>query len=150
MAKNERVILLVEDNDNDASLTLQSLRDSHVVNPVVVVRDGQEALDYLFGTGGYADRNPEETPALVLLDLNLPKIPGMEVLRRLREDPRTSLARVVLLTSSREEEDMLAGYQLGANSYVCKPVAFDQFAEAARRLGLYWLVINESLPEASS
>lgn len=140
---NEGVILLVEDNPDDEMLTLHALETNKVGNPVVVARNGVEALDYLFGTGAYQGRNPEDSPALVLLDIKLPKVDGLEVLRRIRADPRTRLLPVVLLTSSNEEEDRLRGYSLGANSYVRKPVDFDEFIRAAGQLGLYWLLLNE-------
>lgn len=142
------VLLLVEDNPNDEELALFALQENNISNPVVVARDGEEALDYLFGTGTFDGRDPRIIPALVLLDLKLPKVDGLEVLRQLRSDPRTKLAPVVILTSSREEEDRLASYSLGANSYVRKPVDFGQFARAVKQLGLYWLVLNEPPPEA--
>jgi two-component system, response regulator len=141
-----RTILLVEDNPDDEALTLRAFRKSNIVNEVVVVRDGAEALDYLFAAGKHSGRQVAELPAVVLLDLKLPKIDGMEVLRRLRADERTKLARVVILTSSREEQDVANGYEHGANSYICKPVNFEQFADAVREIGLYWLVMNEPVP----
>ncbi len=140
------IILLVEDNPDDVELTLLSLKKHNISNEVVVVRDGAEALDYLFTTGAYADRDRSIMPAVTLLDLKLPKIDGLEVLRRLRADERTRLLPVVILTSSKEEQDMVNGYKFGANSYVRKPVDFTQFVEAVRRLGLYWLVTNEPPP----
>ncbi len=143
----ERTILLVEDNPDDVELTLRALRQYNVSNEISVVRDGVEALDYLFATGAYSDRDNVALPAVVLLDLKLPKIDGLEVLRRLRADERTKLLPVVILTSSREEKDIINGYKFGANSYVQKPVDFNQFIEAARQLGLYWLVINEPPPK---
>jgi two-component system, response regulator len=143
MASDESVILLVEDNADDEALTLRALRRANVRNEVVVTRDGVEALDYLFGTGPHAGRDPSVLPQVVLLDLKLPRVDGLEVLRRLRADDRTKLLPVVILTSSNEEEDRMAGYRLGANSYVRKPVDFGQFAEAVRQLGLYWLLLNE-------
>jgi len=140
---SDRVILLVEDNSSDEELTLLALEKANVANPVVVARDGAEALDYLFATGPYAGRDAAEEPQVVLLDLNLPKVGGLEVLRRIRAAERTRLIPVVILTSSREEKDLVAGYASGANSYVVKPVDFTQFAEAVRQLGLYWLLLNE-------
>ncbi len=142
----ERFILLVEDNPDDVDLTLRSLRKHNVQNEVVVVRDGVEALDYIFTTGAYASRDPATKPAVVLLDLKLPKIDGLEVLRRIRADERTETLPVVILTSSKEEQDMVNGYKLGANSYVQKPVDFVQFSEAVKQLGLYWLLLNEPPP----
>jgi two-component system response regulator len=135
-------ILLVEDNPDDEALTLRALRKNNIRNEVVVAHDGAEALDYLFGTGSYAGRETA-TPQVVLLDLKLPKIDGLEVLRRIRADTARALLPVVILTSSKEEQDLASGYRLGCNSYVRKPVDFEQFIEAARQLGLYWLVLNE-------
>jgi two-component system response regulator len=143
---NNHVILLVEDNPDDEALTLRALQKNNITNEVVVARDGVQALDYVFGTGAYAGRDTSFSPQIILLDLKLPKIDGIEVLRRLRGDPRTKLTPVVILTSSNEERDLLAGYGFGANSYVRKPVDFDQFAEAVRYLGLYWLVLNQPPP----
>lgn len=143
---NDKTILLVEDNPDDEALTLHALGTNKIGNPVIVARNGVEALDYLFGTGAYAGRDPRDWPAVVLLDLKLPKIDGLEVLRRIRADERTRLLPVVLLTSSNEDEDRLKGYALGANSYVRKPVDFDEFVRAAGQLGLYWLLLNESPP----
>jgi len=140
-------ILLVEDNPDDVKLTLRAFKHHNLGNDIVVVTDGVEALDYLFGTGRFAERDLSHAPAVVFLDLKLPKLDGLEVLRRLRADPRTALQPVVILTSSNEEQDMIAGYQLGVNSYVRKPVDFDQFIEAARQLGLYWLLLNEAPPK---
>ena len=140
----ERNILLVEDNPDDEALTLRALRKNHIANTVVVCRDGAEALDYLFGRGAYAERNARDTPQVVLLDLKLPKMDGLEVLRNIRADARTSMVPVVILTSSREDEDIARSYQLGANSYVRKPVDFVEFSEAARQLGMYWLLLNQS------
>ncbi len=136
------MILLVEDNASDEALTLRALRKSGVLNEVSVVRDGPAALDFLFCRGAYASRDPAEVPQLVLLDLNLPKLSGLDVLKELRADERTKRLPVVILTSSSEDKDLLAGYGLGANSYVVKPVNFDQFSAAVRQLGLYWLVVN--------
>jgi two-component system, response regulator len=141
-----KVILLVEDNASDEKLTLLAFKKSGVSNEVTVVRDGAAALDYLFATGAYASRNASELPAVVLLDLNLPKIDGLEVLRRVRADERTRFLPVVVLTASKEEEDVLRSYALGANAYVRKPVAFVEFVEAAKTLGLFWLLMNEPAP----
>lgn len=143
---NNKTILLVEDNPDDETLTLRAFRKANIVNEVVVARDGAEALDYLFGTGKYAGRDPRERPAVILLDLKLPKIDGIEVLRRLRADDRTRLTHVVIITTSREEQDVIRGYELGANSYICKPVNFEEFAKVAQQIGLYWLVLNEPVP----
>lgn len=137
-----KVILLVEDNPDDVKLTLRAFHKNNMKNDVVVAPDGVEALDYLFGTGKYEGQNPP-LPEVILLDLKLPRLDGLEVLRRIRGDKRTELLPVVILTSSSEQEDMIQGYKLGANSYVRKPVDFAQFLEAARQLGLYWLVLNQ-------
>ena len=145
----ERLILLVEDNDDDVQLTLRALRLHRIANSVKVVDDGAEALDFLFCRGAYADRLPDELPQLVLLDLKLPKVPGLDVLKKLREDPRTRRLPVVILTSSNVESDLAMSYDLGANSYIRKPVDFTQFMEAVEHLGLYWLVLNEVPPPAS-
>lgn len=142
----EKTILLVEDNLDDVSLTKRALQKANIVNKLVVAEDGVEALDYLFCTGRHAGRNPCELPQVVLLDLKLPKIDGMEVLKKIRANSKTNLLPVVILTSSKEERDLTEGYSLGANSYIRKPVNFNQFAEAVRQLGLYWLVLNESPP----
>jgi CheY-like chemotaxis protein len=139
----EKIILLVEDNPDDVELTRRALSKSHIANRLVVARDGVEALDYLFATGAWAGRGPEDDPTVVLLDLKLPRIDGLELLRRLRSDPRTKLLPVVILTSSVEERDLIRGYELGCNSYIHKPVDFLQFAEAAQHLGLYWLLLNQ-------
>ncbi len=139
-------ILLVEDNQDDEALTLRALKKNNIVNDVVVARDGVEALDYLFGTGAHSGRDLGVMPQLVLLDLNLPRIGGLDVLRRLRADERTKLLAVVVLTSSKEDEDLIRSYSLGANSYVRKPVDFAQFSEAVKMLGLYWLLLNEAPP----
>jgi CheY-like chemotaxis protein len=141
-----KIILLVEDNPDDEALTRRALKKNNILNEVVVVRDGAAALDYLFATGAYAGRDLSVWPTVVLLDLQLPKLDGLEVLRRLRADERTRLLPVVILTSSKEEQDVINGYRLGANSYVQKPVEFDQFSEAVRQLGLYWLLLNELPP----
>jgi len=145
--KTNRNILLVEDNPDDVELTLRALKQYNIRNEITVVRDGAEALDYLFATGVYSDRDTTTMPAVVILDLKLPKVNGLEVLQRMRADERTQLVPVVILTSSKEEQDMINGYKFGANSYVQKPVDFTQFVEAARQLGLYWLVINEPPPQ---
>lgn len=144
MAANS--ILLVEDNPDDEALTLRAFRKNNVTNEVVVARDGAEALDYLFGSGAYANRDVTLLPQIVILDLKLPKIDGLEVLRRMRAAPQTKLLPVVILTSSNEERDLLEGYGLGANSYVRKPVDFAEFLDAVRQLGLYWLLLNERPP----
>ena len=141
-----KMILLVEDNQDDEELALLAFRKSNVANEVVVARDGAEALDYLFGTGAYAGRDTHVLPQVVLLDLKLPKIDGLEVLKRLRDNPRTKRLPVVVLTSSREDQDLIESYNLGANSYVRKPVDFARFAEAVRQLQMYWLVLNEAPP----
>ncbi len=143
---SDRVILLVEDNDNDEVLTLRALKKSNILNRIVVARDGAEALDYLFSRGAYANRPAADVPQVILLDLKLPKVDGLDVLRAIRADERTKLLPVVVLTSSVEEQDVIRSYGLGANSYVRKPVDFNQFVEAVRQLGLYWLVINQPVP----
>ena len=139
-----KVILLVEDNPDDEALTLRALKKNDIRNKVVVARDGAQALEYLFGTGERKERDPEVLPELVLLDLKLPRVDGLEVLRRIRADERTRLLPVVILTSSKEQRDLVEGYGYGANSYIRKPVDFGQFVEAVRQLGLYWLVLNET------
>ena len=139
----ERRILLVEDRQDDIDLTLRSLKENKITNKVDVARDGAEALDYIFATGAYSDRNIEDLPSVVLLDIKLPKVDGMEVLRRIREDKRTKTLPVVILTSSKEEKDLINGYAIGCNSYVRKPVEFEEFSKAIRDLGLYWLLLNE-------
>ena len=143
---SQRMILLVEDNPDDEALTRRALAKNKIQNEVLVAHDGAEALDFLFGTGAHAGQ--AITPEVVLLDLKLPKLDGLEVLRRIRADQRTRLLPVVILTSSREERDVISGYGLGANSYIRKPVDFGQFVEAVRQLGLYWLVLNEPPPPA--
>lgn len=142
----DKIIFLVEDNPDDEKLTVRALKKNNIVNDVVIARDGVEALEYLFGTGAHAGRDVSALPALVLLDLKLPKLDGHEVLRQLRADVRTRRLPVVVLTSSKEEQDLIASYDQGANSYVRKPVDFTQFTEAVRQLGLYWLVLNETPP----
>ncbi|AKU97196.1 Response regulator [Labilithrix luteola] len=137
------MILLVEDNEDDEVLTLRALRKNNIANDVVVARDGEEALDYLFGTGAHAGRDASIVPQIILLDLNLPRLSGLDVLRRIRADERTKLLPVVVLTSSKEDEDIVNSYSLGANSYVRKPVDFAQFSEAVKTLGLFWLLLNE-------
>lgn len=145
MTRN-RIILLVEDNPNDVELTLRAFRKSNLASEIVVVDDGEQAVQYLFTTGPYADRDPAIMPDVVLLDMKLPKLDGLGVLRRMRTDERTRRLPVVMLTSSREEGDVIASYDLGANSFVRKPVDFVQFVDAARQLGLYWLFMNEPPP----
>ena len=145
--KKDKTILLVEDNPDDVELTLRALKQHNIKNEITVVRDGAEALDYLFGTGNYSNRDMTTAPALVILDLKLPKVDGLGVLKRMRADERTKLFPVVILTSSKEEKDIINGYKLGANSYIQKPVNFDRFVEAVKQLGLYWLVINEPPPQ---
>jgi len=142
----KKIILLVEDNPDDELLAIRALKKNNIMNEVVVTRDGTEALDYLFGAGAYAGRDMSVMPQIILLDLKLPKVDGLEVLRRIRNDERTKLLPVVVLTSSSEERDLTESYSLGANSYIRKPVNFAQFTEAIRQLGLYWLVLNESPP----
>jgi len=143
----EKMVLLVEDNPDDEALTMRALKQSKLANEIVVTRDGSEALDYLFGTGAYEGRDLTHMPTVILLDLKLPKVNGLEVLQRLREDARTKLIPVVVLTSSSEDEDMMQSYQLGANSYVRKPVIFGKFADAVSQLGLYWMLLNQPPPK---
>lgn len=143
---NNNKILLIEDNPDDEMLTLRALKKNNIANEVVVVRDGAEALNYLFAEGNYKSRDVRDQPQVILLDLNLPKIDGLEVLKRIREDDRTKRLAVVILTTSNEDHDVIASYDLGANSYIRKPVDFDQFMEAVRQLGLYWLVLNVNAP----
>jgi CheY-like chemotaxis protein len=142
----QKIILLVEDNPDDELLAVRALRKNNIGNEIVVTRDGVEALDYLFGTGEYTGRDLNIMPQIILLDLKLPKIDGLEVLKRIRADERTMLLPVAILTSSKDEKDLISGYTLGANSYIRKPGDFDQFSEAVRQLGLYWLVLNETPP----
>jgi two-component system, response regulator len=143
---NEKTILLVEDNEDDEELTTRALRQAKVANDIVVARDGREALDVLFCEGPHARRDPTQMPALILLDLKLPKLSGLEVLQKIRADERTRLIPTVVLTSSSEDEDMLRSYQHGANSYVRKPVEFKSFASAVSQLGVYWMLLNEPVP----
>ncbi len=146
MSDTHKIILLVEDNPDDEALTLRALKKNNIYNEVMVAHDGVEALDYLFGTGQYTGRDIVDQPQLILLDLKLPKIDGLEVLRRLRDNNQTKTLPVVILTTSNEERDILSSYTLGANSYIRKPVDFEQFMEAVRQLGLYWLVLNTPPP----
>jgi two-component system response regulator len=141
-----KVILLIEDNDSDELLTVRALRKHNIANEIAIVRDGAEALDFLFARGEHADRDPHDLPTVALLDLNLPKIGGLDVLRAIREDDRTKYLPVVVLTSSAEDEDVLRSYNLGANAYVRKPVEAAEFAEAINALGLFWLVVNNPPP----
>lgn len=142
----EKIILLVEDEPDDEALTLRALKKSNIKNKVVVAHDGVEALDYLWGRGEYAGRDTNAMPQVILLDLKLPKMDGLELLRHIRSDKRTKLLPVVIMTSSKEEKDIINGYSLGANSYIRKPVDFEKFGEAVRQLGLYWLLLNEAPP----
>jgi len=144
-----KTILLVEDNPDDVELTLRAFQRNNIGNEVIVASDGEEALDYVFATGKFADRDPDATPTLILLDLKLPKVMGLDVLRKIRADERTRRLPVVVLTSSNEDRDIVTSYDLGANSFVRKPVDFAQFMDAARQLGLYWLVLNEP-PDSST
>lgn len=146
MSEIKKKILLVEDNPDDVELTLRALKKNNITNEIVVARDGVEALDYLDGTGVYKGRDTGDMPTVVLLDLKLPKIDGIEVLRRIRSDQKKKLMPVVILTSSKEENDLLNGYKLGANSYIRKPVDFNQFVDAVKQLGMYWLLLNEPPP----
>jgi two-component system response regulator len=146
MNSDKLEILLVEDNQDDMDLAIHSLRRENLANHIIAVRDGEEALDFLFCRGAFAERSFEHPPKLVLLDLKLPKVDGMEVLKQVKSDPRTKSIPVVILTSSKEERDLVSGYKLGANSYIQKPVDFDQFRETVKSVGLYWLVINQPAP----
>jgi two-component system response regulator len=150
MNDESKVILLVEDNPDDAALTLRALKRSHLMNPITVARDGVEALDFLFARDAYADRASQPLPTLVILDLKLPRLDGLGVLKAIRANERTRFLPVVILTSSKEEQDLISGYTLGANSYVRKPVDFAEFLEAAKVLGIYWLMINQIPPERAS
>ncbi len=143
MEKNAYEILLVEDNPQDAELTLRALKKHNISNRILVVKDGAEALDFIFGTGKYSGRDIAKHPKVILLDLKLPKINGLEVLRKIKSDERTRVTPVVILTSSKEERDIVEGYRLGVNSYIVKPVEFEEFAKAVTDLGLYWLLINQ-------
>ena len=145
---NSKKILLVEDNPDDVELTLRAFKKQNIMNEVIVRRDGVEALDFFFGKDGVAGKGNIGLPSVILLDLNLPKIDGLEVLKKLRANERTKLIPIVILTSSKEQKDLVNGYKLGCNSYIRKPVDFNQFAEAIKQLGLYWLVLNEALPES--
>ena len=147
MSDANKVILLVEDNPDDVELTLRAFKRSHLMNPIVVARDGIEALDFLFARGPHAEHANAPLPTLAILDLKLPKLDGLGVLKAIRADQRTALLPVVILTSSKEEQDMISGYSLGANSYVRKPVDFTEFLEAVKVLGIYWLMINETPPQ---
>jgi len=149
MMKDQVEILLVEDDPNDLELTLHTLKQEHICNRVQVAQDGEEALDFLFCRGSHSNRDPACHPKLILLDLKLPKVDGLEVLKAIRSDPHTRALTVVILTSSKQEMDMLQGYQLGVNSYIQKPVDFDQFREVIKRLGYYWLVVNQAAPAHS-
>jgi len=150
MSDTNKTILLVEDNPDDATLTLRAFKRSHIVNPIIVARDGIEALDFLFARGAHSDRAGAPLPTLIILDLKLPKLDGLGVLKAIREDERTRLLPVVILTSSKEEQDLMSGYSLGANSYVRKPVDFAEFLEAVKVLGIYWLMMNQSPPERTT
>lgn len=143
----EKVILLVEDNPSDIDLTRRALEKGHILNRLIVASDGQEALDYIFGQGAYAGRNPADFPTLTLMDLKMPKVSGLDVLRKIRSKPATRRMPVVIMTSSREEQDIAAGYDLGVNSYIRKPVDFEHFVQSVGQLGLYWLVLNEEPPK---
>jgi two-component system, response regulator len=147
---DNKTILLVEDNPDDEKLTLRAFKKSNIMNPIAVARDGIEALDFLFARGAYSERAGAPLPTLVVLDLKLPKLDGLGVLRAVRANDRTKLIPVVILTSSKEEQDLIAGYQLGANSYVRKPVDFVEFMEAAKLIGIYWLMMNQPLPEQAT
>jgi len=150
MTDPNKVILLVEDNPDDATLTIRAFKRSHLMNPIAVARDGIEALDFLFGRGEFAERVDAAPPTLVILDLKLPKLDGLGVLKAMRADERTKYLPVVILTSSKEEQDLISGYALGANSYVRKPVDFTEFLEAVKVLGIYWLMINEVPPQGQA
>jgi len=142
----DKIILLVEDNPDDEALTIRALKKNNILNEVVVMRDGVEALDYMFRRGKYANRSPDTNPQVVLLDLKLPKVDGLEVMKQLRENESTRLQPIVVLTTSNEDQDIINSYELGVNSYIRKPVDFNEFMDAVRELGLYWLVLNETPP----
>lgn len=144
MNQHNETILLVEDNPDDVELLLRALRKNNIANDITITSDGAEALDYLFAQGKFSSRNANETPRIILLDLKLPKLNGLQVLERIRADERTALTPVIILTSSKEEQDLISGYKSGANSYVRKPVDFNEFVDAVRQIGLYWLLINEN------
>ena len=144
MKEKGDTILLVEDNPDDVELLMRALKKNNIANDITVTHDGAEALDYLFGGGKYTERDTSDTPRIILLDLKMPKINGLQVLERIRSDERTALTPVIILTSSKEEQDLISGYRSGANSYVRKPVDFNEFVDAVRQIGLYWLLINES------
>jgi two-component system response regulator len=148
LSQQQIEILLVEDDPNDLKLTLHALREEHLANQILIARDGEEALDFLFCRGSFRDRDPNSLPKLVLLDLKLPKVDGLEVLEQVRQNDRTRALPVVILTSSRQEEDIVRSYSLGVNSFVQKPVEFDQFQAAVKRLGYYWLLVNQAAPQA--
>jgi two-component system response regulator len=150
MTAADKIILLVEDNPDDAKLTLRAFKQSNIANPIAVARDGVEALDFLFARGTYSERVGKPLPTLIVLDLKLPRLDGLGVLKAIRADPRTKLIPVVILTSSKEEQDLISGYSLGANSYVRKPVDFAEFLEAAKHLGIYWLMMNQAPPERAA
>ncbi len=150
MSDESKVILLVEDNPDDVALTMRAFKRSHLMNPLVVARDGVEALDFLFARGAYAHRADTPLPTLAILDLKLPRLDGLGVLKALRADPRTAFLPTVILTSSKEEQDIVAGYKFGANSYVRKPVDFAEFVEAVKVLGIYWLALNQLPPSPAS
>ncbi len=150
MSDESKVILLVEDNPDDVALTMRAFKRSHLMNPLVVARDGVEALDFVFARGAYAHRADTPLPTLAILDLKLPRLDGLGVLKALRADPRTALLPTVILTSSKEEQDIVAGYKFGANSYVRKPVDFAEFVEAVKVLGIYWLALNQLPPSPAS
>jgi CheY-like chemotaxis protein len=150
MTAADKIILLVEDNPDDAKLTLRAFKQSNIANPIAVARDGIEALDFLFARGAYGERVGKPLPTLIVLDLKLPRLDGLGVLKAIRADARTKLVPVVILTSSKEEQDLISGYSLGANSYVRKPVDFAEFLEAAKHLGIYWLMMNQPPPERAA
>jgi two-component system response regulator len=150
MTSADKLILLVEDNPDDAKLTLRAFKQSNIANPVVVARDGIEALDFLFARGAYSERAGKPLPTLIVLDLKLPRLDGLGVLKAIRADARTKVVPLVILTSSKEEQDLISGYSLGANSYVRKPVDFAEFLEAAKHLGIYWLMMNQAPPQRTT